>query len=387
MRALAILTFSCLAACSSGFYSSSYSFHGSTGDALVESHGGGLFYVAWYRDGELLGASAAGHPEFPLRHMLEGKQVVDHPDLAAWRLQIEELTRVADAADTSADAMRRAARGCRFDSAVEDAVGRWVGEHPTRAAAMLDGFCDLDVRDEFAERLTRLALMADADDTRLARWARDLIEEDHDEAVLTLVAHSGVGPKTSRSVLHNLDDLSSKRRARVFTTTAKHVANDPECAYLVVEAVDELPSSREVEALLELLDHSSSPELLRQLLRTIDDRRSSHRLELFQRIAPLAMQDSRNHYAIVQAVEDLTSSQRLTAMRGLVEWPEVPHDLVFMLVAAIDELPSHDREEFLVAVLEGSHGAEIDIRRAVRNAAEDDLTSRSRKRILGRLER
>ena len=99
------------------------------------------------------------------------------------------------------------------------------------------------------------------------------------------------------------------------------------------------------------------------------------------------MASPRNHYAIVQSIEELLWSQRMTAMRGLVEAPDVPKELVLMLVATTGELPSRDREEFLVTVLDGTHGGDVEVRRAVRIAAEDDLPSRSRKRIAERLER
>ncbi|MCA8943238.1 MAG: hypothetical protein KDB80_11815 [Planctomycetes bacterium] len=378
------LLLSVLASCQTSW--TSYYFSSRTGDAIVESHGGRVFQVAWFHDGHLYGADAMSHPDCPLRDMLGNGEAVDHPNLATWREQLREMQELASRPDTSPDRFLGSVRGCRFDGAVEHAVETWVANDPSRAAMVLDALPDVELTDRYAETLTSLALANPADDARLARWARSLLAEDHENAIARLLEHESVGPATSRAVLHDLDELRSKDRERVFAAAARHVASDPDAAFLIVDAVDELPSSGEVPALMEALDANPSTALARQVLRTIDDRISNDRLQLFQRAAALVMTQPGCHYTIVDGLDELLSKHRLPAAEGLATDPNAPAELVVMLVDHTDELLLRDRAPFLLAVLDGPHGQVPAVRRACRHAAEEELPLRDRKFVLGRLE-
>jgi hypothetical protein len=357
----------------------------SSGNAFIEQWDGGPVSVACYRNGEILGAEAVD-ADFPLRGWVDG-EAVDHPSIPRWRDQLAALTALAGAPDTRGVDLVRAAAGFPFDEAVAECCSLWVGSSHDRAADLLDCADDLDVGDAFAERLARTALGGDPTDDRTSQWVRALTGADHDEAVLALVTSSRAGPRTADVALGLLDDHAARHRRTIFDAAARRLAADPAAAYCIVEAAEELPNADETAALAALLDGDVPTELARQILRQLDDRPTRARAFLFARAADRCYRDARSHFAIAQALEQLPTLPRLDAARAVVARPDAPEALVVLLVDAVDELRSTDREEFLLLVLDGPHGGIPAVRNACADAARRHLPSRARERVLDRVGR
>ncbi len=381
-----ILALALLAATGCTFSSHSSYFRGSTGDSIYERHGNGPLMVACYREGQIHGADSTHLADAERFSWLGSYERVDHPDIPKWRGQLENMRTLAGVETSTGAEMVRATRGFPFSVAVERAIDEWVGNRPDRAADLLDYAADLDVNDRIAERVAMTALRHEGvGDMRLAEWVRGLTQEDHDEAVVAIVTHPAADVLTGREALARIDDYSSRNRRKIFESVAAPLARDPGSATRLIDAVDELPSRDEAPALQTLLEGQVSTDFLRQVLRTLDDRSSSSRAELFSRAAHAGHEDPRNHYAILSGLAEVPSSRRADAAISLVRRGDISSELTRMLIAAVNDLPSRDREEFLSAVIDGPHGGDPTVRARVRDAAEDELGSRARKRISRRL--
>lgn len=374
-----------LASCSSGHHY----FRMTSSDATVEGGSGRPTFVACYRDGQLLGAAAADDPDFPFRDWLlrndEGP-VVDHPELSVWREHLARLEELAAMPEPDPDALVRHARALPFRRPVEDALGRWAGADPARAAALLDLAGPLPIGDGFAGQLAHTALRGAPGDGRLAGWVRELCDEGHDEAALVLLRSGRAGAATARAALAVLSEIASTARPEVFAAAAAHLAGEPEAAAEIVAAADELPASHEARALEALLAADASPALARQVLRHLDERSAGDRARLFVRAAPALFGDPEGLRAIVWAVRELPGRSRLDAALSLADRPDGPAELAVLLVEHVDDLPGRDRETLLFAVLDGPHGRDPRLREACAEAARRDLSSRPRSRVLARLQ-
>lgn len=368
--------------------SSSYNYLRVSSDgAIAERRGRGPAWVAWYRDGEILGAAAAGDPAFPLDRWLPAGEVVDHPNIGQWRRQLADLQAITRKPDAPAADVARAARGFPFEAAIADILSAWVGGRSERAAELLEHTGEVELSDAFAEQLATTARRSNPDDGRVAAWVRALTEADHDEAVRALFAGPTAGPLAAEAALSRLDEYSSRHRSAIFAAAAPCLVRDPDMAFCIVEAADKLPHAEETAAIASLLTGDATQELARQVLRHLDARQSSDRARLFELAAGKCYTDTRGHYAIGHALMDLSSVQRLDAARGVVALPGVSEQLVVMMVDATDSLRSSDREEFLALVLESPQGSSDAVREACTDAARRHLPSRARERILQRLAR
>jgi hypothetical protein len=369
-----------LAGCSSHY---GYT-HIRMGNAFVEQSDGGPARVAWYHGGEIRGAEALADPAFPLHAWLDGREAVDHPELARWRRQLADLRATAAGTGSAIDLVR-AAVGFPFKDAVAESCSLWVGNKPARAAELLDCAGDIAIDDAFAERLAVLALAAGPGDERAASWVHALTEAGCDEAVVALATNPAAGARTAQAALRQLGELSSQHRGMVFAAAARRVQADAAMAWSIVAAAEELPSHDESPALAALLDNDGSTELARQILRQLGDRPAGDRAMLFARAAARICSEPRSQFAVAESLREVPAAQRFDAARAVVARADAPVPLVVLLVDGVEHLRSSDREAFLCEVLDGPHGAARDVREACADAARRHLSSRARERVLVRL--
>ncbi|MGE3174608.1 MAG: hypothetical protein AB7O97_18395 [Planctomycetota bacterium] len=384
MRRLAPLVMAALAACSCSVHSSRTSW--TTNDAIVQAGTGQPTLVAWYHDGQLLGADAVDRPDFPLRDFVrkQGAPVQDHPDLERWRGQLQALEQAADA--TPLDELLACAADLPFVGPIEAALEQRTADRPDAAAAVLDRVRGLRVRDPFAERLVATATGAgDLDDDRAVRWVRDLLAEDHEQAAGMVAAAPGAGSRTAHEALASIDEFRSADRLNVFHAAARRAGTDTGAAIRIVRAAADLRSDDAGACLLELLREAPAAALAREVLRNLDERRSAQRLDLFVAAAAVCAGDPAGRFALADALEPLRAADRLAAMRAALANDGADAELAVILVDRAELLPTSDRARWIDEVLAGRHAADPRVRDACRTAAPT-LRRADRDRILQVLE-
>ena len=113
-----------------------------------------------------------------------------------------------------------------------------------------------------------------------------------------------------------------------------------------------------------------TPQLALEVLRYLSERSSGDRAALFDQAAAVVYREPRSEWAIVPALDDLSSSRRPHAMRRLLEFGDAPRALVRLLVEHCDRLRTNDRVAFLIQTVSGPH-----YRGEVREAVRLDPTS------------
>ncbi|MCR9247105.1 MAG: hypothetical protein NXI31_18895 [bacterium] len=332
--------------------------------------------VAAYRDGELHGAEIAWRIENSwAEDWISSRTPVDPPQLPVWREKLVKLRELADAPGDDPTALLLCAKELPFSAARREALAKWVGDEPERAAQILDRYELADPDRAGSRELTELALQRPQSDERLAQWMVVMADENHRDAALLVARSDRAGPRTAVATLRNLDEFSTRSRPGLFAEVAPIVANDGQHAALVLDACDDLSSNDEAPAMLALLRSRDVDEQLAvRLLYVIDDFRTSDRLELLRVAAPHVRETSAGADALVAAVSELRTSERLAGARELLADAPGPQ-LVEGVMRITGDLPSRDRPRLIEAALAQPHWTPA-VERAVHDAV-GDLSGRS----------
>ncbi|MCA8974575.1 MAG: hypothetical protein KDC98_07620 [Planctomycetes bacterium] len=369
-------------ACSVHSYSSHVTFSDpQLGQVRLETLDRDRIAIATYKDGQLFGAEVASELEGGfLGDWARDRMPVDHPSLRQWRSQLTAMQQAATAPGEDPGPVLAAAAGFPFAKARMDCLQQWAGEGAARCAALLDRHAELDIGRADAVRLTRLALPAASSEERLARWLDAMAEENHHEAALLIARSPGVGVRCAEVVLRRLDDFSLASRRPLFDALAFLLLGDPGRSGLLFEAVDELPSQEEGAAMLGLLrtPHASA-ELGLRVLRGLDEFRSGDRASLLHACGRIVIGNRRGADALATALDELRSTERLAMAKQLLALPADTR-LCAALLRVADDLPSRDRQELVLAVLEQPHWDPV-IEAAARQAATT-VPSRQRESLL-----
>ena len=323
------------------------------GQVRVETIGRDLIAIASYRDGILRGADSVGD----LGHTWMGNWAryrirVDHPDLEAWRRQLERMNEAAAAPGPDPQTLIRAASDFPFSTARRDSFTAWVGGSPVRAALLLDHYRAVDPGRTYGAELTRLALDAPAGDGRMAGWIEAMADDNDRDGALLIARSPHAGPQTARTTLRLLGEFSSRVRPELFAAVATHLAGDRASAWLLVEAADELPSRDEAPAMLRLLEAGHPDrELGYRVLRALKNFPSTDRSRLYLAAGLVLLDDSRHPEALARALGDLRSTHRLDAAERLATHPRASTALIASLLRAAQVLPSRDRVQFVETIL------------------------------------
>lgn len=362
-------------------YSTSY-VRVTTRSAIFEQRNNGPIHAAYIEDGTIHGADAGLARQLLGNSWVDLDRCVDHPSIPQWRQNLSDLQTLAQAPDTDGPKLVQAAADFPFREPMESLLRDWSRGQPSRAALILDRIDRIDLDDAFATSLTRAALELPADATRVARWVRELIDEDHDEAVLAALTHPNAGPSASHAALLDIDDLPFEMQRAAFDAAADKIVGEAGAGSQLLEAIDELHSHQESPALLGLLERHPQPSIARAALRTIDDRRSFERREIFAAASAIACRDPGSYGTLVHAIGELPRHERCDASIALIEADDSPAEVTVLVLSACSELPSHDRARFVEAALAGPHGDDPDVRSAAEDATRSDLRRTDRQRLL-----
>lgn len=351
------------------------------GQARVETLDADRIAVASYKDGRLRGAEVAWELDHTwVSDWLATRTPVDHPEFAAWQSRLEKMREHAASRSPDPEPLLLAAAGFPFSDARQECFLAWVGGEPERAAQLLDRYEAADLGKAGSRQLAELAVQDPQGDDRLARWITAMARGNHKEAALVVARSPRVGPRAATAMLRELDEFSSSARRELFDAVAVRALGEPGNAGLLVAAVDELPSSDEAPAMLQLLaTPHADRELAERVLRELDEFRSSDRPDLYRECARIVADDARGADALVAALSELRSADRFGAARQLLEEHADP-DLVAGLLRRVGDLPSRDRPRLIEATLRQPHWND-GIERAAHDAAEKVSGRSSRERI------
>ncbi len=341
--------------------------------------------VAFYRDGRLDGAARAYRlaDHSWASDWLQSREAVDPPELPVWRQTLGRMQRLADARGADPRELLRLAGDQPFSDARRDCVLAWVDHDPERAATIVDDIDAAGVGRATGTELVELALRAPQGDARLSRWMAALAAGNDRDGCKLVIAAPGAGPETARTTLRELDEFSSSVRAVLFEAAVPRLAAPLSHADrdLLVRAVDRLPSSAEAPAILRVFETPAMADaaLGRAVLGAIEDFRSSDRLDVMLAAARCARGDRAGADAIGDAIDELPSRDRWPGAAVLLE-EGADSELVVALLRAAHTLPTRDRASLVEAALRQAHW---DDRIAVAaQAAVADVSGRDRRNEL-----
>lgn len=328
------------------------------GEVCVETIDRHRLGFACYRDGALHGADASAEVALDwLGDWVQDRDLVDHPNLLAWR---QQLVRMQEAANDPAAAMPArlldASRGFPFATATADCCRRWVGGDAPRAGLLLDRLGECDLGHAAVTEFTALALAASGDDERRAAWVRQLAVGEHRDAALLVARSAPLGPRTGSELLARLEDFPTNARAELFGRAAPAVAADGAEAPRLLAAIDELPSSARGPALLRLLkEPGADAALAREAVRHLDDFRTGDRGAIFGAAGRLlaAAAEPGSGADLAAAVDDLATAQRLPGALGVLDAPGGGR-FVPDVLGVIDDFPARDRVRLLQHLLDAA---------------------------------
>lgn len=356
------------------------------GNTCVTTLGRDRMGVASYRNGELRGVEAGFEPSAPwVRDWADGRELVDHPDLPAWREQLARMR--AAAADPGEDpsALAAACRGFPFGEACGDVCRDWVRGEPRRAGILLDAAATADFSHATVAEFTRLALAEPCADERLARWFAGFAAADHRDAALHLVRSGPLGPETGRAVLRELDEFPSSVRAELYAAAASPLVGDATAANTIQAASTDLPSLARSDAAVALLrSDGCSRELAVQFLRELDAFRSADRDSVFAAAAAVLQGDALAGADVAGAIDELPYEQRFAVVRTVLAQPGGAAFIADVL-RVIDDLPPRDRVALLEQIL-ATEPWDPALGNRFRAAVRDVVRSGDRERLLRDLE-